>query len=154
MKLIKWLKWFVVVVGVALFVLLGLGYSGMVDEYDKLSRLRDFEFMRRMLDYDEGEVVQFKSTRSYHNDNGSYAYITLQDGQIMFMTCLVELGNAMYGGYNDGYYYVAKIINGDWQIRRQRENVLRQPGMPPRVPPTDGQTIISNVVETMNIKKD
>ena len=133
MKIIKWLKRIVLMIGVVLFVLLGIAYLDLNDEYDTLRRHRDFEFVRRMLDYDEGEEFQCQGIRTYHNDYGSHAYITLPDGQAVFMACLVELSDDMYGGYNDGYYYVAKSVNGDWRIRRQKENALRRPGMPPRL---------------------
>ena len=43
----------------------------------------------------------------------------------------------MYGGYKDGYYYAAKPMNGDWQIRRQHENALLRTGMPPRAKSAD-----------------
>ena len=136
MKIIKWLKRIVLMIGVALFTLLGIAYLALIDEYDTMRRHRDFEFVRRMLDYDEGEEFQCQGIRIYHNDNGSHAYITLPDGQTVFMACLVELGDDMYGGYKDGYYYAAKSVTGDWQIRRQNENALRRSGMPPHVMPT------------------
>ena len=136
MKIIKWLKRIVLLIGIVLFAFLGIAYLELNDEYDTMRRHRDFEFVRRMLDYDEGEEFQCQGIRIYHNDNGSHAYITLPDGQTVFMARLVELGDDMYGGYKDGYYYAAKSVNGDWQIRRQNENALRRSGMPPRVMPT------------------
>ena len=132
MKTIKWLKRIVLMIGVALFTLLGIAYLALIDEYDTMRRHRDFEFVRRMLDYDEGEEIQCRGIRIYHIDDGSHAYITLPDGKTVFMACLVELDGDMYGGYNDGYYYAAKSVNGDWQVRRQKENALRRSGMLPR----------------------
>ena len=137
MKTIKWLKRIVLMIGFALFVLLGIACLSLGDEYEEMRRLRDFEFVRRMLDYDEGEEFQCQGIRTYHNDDCSHAYITLPDGQTVFMACFVELGGTMYGGYKDGYYYAAKPVNGGWQIQRQNENVLRRQGMPPRVSPAD-----------------
>ena len=139
MKIAKWLKWIVLATGVALFALLGFAYYCLADEYYVLRRNRDFEFVRRMLDYDEGEEFQCLGIRNYLNDDPrkSYSCISLPDGQTVFMPCLVQAGDNMYGGYKDGYYYAAKPMNGDWQIRRQHENALLRTGMPPRAKSAD-----------------
>ena len=105
-------------------VLLLVGYLalyaiGADEEREHFRVERNYLFVLRMLESDEGEEFRLPSgtgLRTYIKDGGTIAYLSLGDGVSVQMK---DFGKGRFACYNDGYFYVAKPVNGDYVFRRQ-----------------------------------
>ena len=102
-----------------LVICLGVYAIGANEEREHFRVERDYLFVLRMLESDEGEEFRLPSgtgLRTYINDGGTIAYLSLGDGVSVQMN---DFGKGRFACYNDGYFYVAKPVNGDYVFRRQ-----------------------------------
>ena len=102
-----------------LVICLALYAIGAEEEREHFRVERDYLFVLRMLESDEGEEFRPPSgtgLRTYINDGGTIAYLSLGDGVSVQMK---DFGKGRFACYNDGYFYVAKPVNGDYVFRRQ-----------------------------------
>ena len=99
----------------------------LYDDREHFRIERDYLFVLRMLELDEGEEFELLpgkgGFRTYINRNGSYACIFLDDGTTVTMS---DLGNGRFAGYSSSAdcFYVAKPVNGDYVFRRHGASTL------------------------------
>ena len=102
-----------------LVICLAVYAIGAEEEREHFRVERDYLFVLRMLESDEGEEFRLPAgtgLRTYINDGGTIAYLPLGDGVNVQMK---DFGKGRFACYNDGYFYVAKPVNGDYVFRRQ-----------------------------------
>ncbi len=102
-----------------LVICLAVYAIGAEEEREHFRVERDYLFVLRMLESDEGEEFRpppGTGLRTYINDGGTIAYLSLGDGVSVQMK---DFGKGRFACYNDGYFYVAKPVNGDYVFRRQ-----------------------------------
>ena len=126
----KRLKLFGLATGFALLLALSgilfLLWCAAVDDYAALRRKRDYEFVKRMADLNEGTICPISNMREYLNETGfSYAYVDLQDGRTLRMIEPSKELAGVYALYEGDYYYLAKKVNGECVLRRQHESALQ-----------------------------
>ena len=125
----KKLFWFC---GIIAFVLVVALWLGAEYERENLRIERDQWFVLAKIEYDEGEEVKVLGFRSHIRENGlTDMFITLKDRRTVY---LADLGDGKkFGGYSDGWFYTAKLVDGDFVFKRLDEALTSrrqsQPGV-------------------------
>ena len=129
----KKLLWFCGIIDFVLVVALWLGAEY---ERENLRKERDQWFVLAKIEYDEGEKVKLLGFRRYIRENGlTDMYMTLEDGRIVYMA---DLGNGKkFGGYSDGWFYTAKLVDGDFVFKRLDEALTSRRQFQPEVGGTE-----------------